>query len=37
MDNLVMHIDRRAIGFQRQFDNVYRAHYAGAKPSGPDS
>src|SRR5215472_2746792 len=35
MNNFVVDIDGRAIGFERQFHDVYRAHDTGAKAAGP--
>ena len=35
MDDFVMHIDRGAIGLQRQLDDVHGAHHARAKPAWP--
>jgi len=34
MDDLVVHVDRRAIGFQRQLDDIHRAHHTRAKTRG---
>ncbi len=33
VNDLFPHIDRRAVDFQRELDDVNRAHYPGAKPS----
>ena len=35
MDNLMVHVDRRAIGFQRQFHDIDRAHNARAETAWP--
>src|SRR5205809_612833 len=35
MDNLVVHVDRRAISFQRQLDDIDSAHNARAETSRP--
>src|SRR5205809_269237 len=35
MDNLVVHVDRRAISFQRQLDDIDCAHNARAETSRP--
>src|SRR5215469_8940569 len=34
MNNFVVDIDRRAIGFQRQFHDIHGAHHTGAKATG---
>ena len=31
VDDFVVHVDGRAVGFQRQFDDVYRADDSGAE------
>jgi len=37
VDDFVMHVDGRAIGFEGEFDNVHGANHTGAKAAGPDS
>ena len=34
MDNFMVYVYRRAIGFQCQLHNVHGAHHARAEPSG---
>ena len=37
VNNFMMHVDRRAVSFQGQFDDVHGAHHAGAKAARPDA
>ena len=37
MNNFVVYIDRVAVGFERQFHNVYSAYYPCAETSRPHS
>jgi hypothetical protein len=35
VNDFMVHVDRRPVGFQRQLHNVYRANHSGAKASRP--
>ena len=37
VDNLMVYVDRSAIGFERQLNDVDRANHARAEPAGPDA
>jgi hypothetical protein len=35
--NFVMNVHRRSVNFQRQLDDIYRAHYAGTETARADA
>ena len=37
MNDFMVHVDRAAIGFQRQFDDIHSAHHARTETSRPDA
>ena len=37
VNDFMMHVNRAAVGFERQLDDVYRSHHPGAESSRPNA